>query len=92
MKKLSNLFKGIRVGLEKFIGIFHPFNERSSKIRWNFDLLYVFFIEKRKKLDNASNYNIINETRGNEVNLGKYIFIGIKVFMISILKSYKNLR
>jgi hypothetical protein len=92
MKTLSNLYKGIREVLEKFIGIFHPLNKRSSKIRWNFDLIHIFFIEKRKKLDKASNYNIINKTRGNEANLGEYIFIGIEVFMISILKSYKNLR
>jgi hypothetical protein len=67
-------------------------NERYSKIRWNFDLKFVFFIEKSRKLDNASNYNIINKTRGNEAMLGEHILIGIEVFTISFLKSYKNLR
>jgi hypothetical protein len=69
-----------------------PLSERCSKIRWNFDLKFVFFKEKSRKLDNKSNYNIINKARGNEAKLGENIFIGIEVFTISILKSYKNLK
>jgi hypothetical protein len=53
-----------------------PLNEIYSKTRWNFDLNFVFFKEKSRKLDNTSNYNIINKTRGKEANLGKNIFIG----------------
>jgi hypothetical protein len=40
-----------------------------------------------RKLDNTSNYNIINKKRENETNLVEDIFIGIEVFMISILKK-----
>jgi hypothetical protein len=51
-----------------------------------------FFKEKSRKLDNISNYNIINKIRGNEAYLRENILIGIEVFTISFLKSYKNLR
>jgi hypothetical protein len=40
-----------------------------------------------RKLDNTSNYNIINKKRENETNLEEDIFIGIEVFMIRILKK-----
>jgi hypothetical protein len=43
-------------------------------------------------MDYISNYNIIIKTRGNEANLGENILIGIEVFNISFLKSYKNMR
>jgi hypothetical protein len=62
-----------------------PLNERHSKIRWNYNLIFVFFKEKSRNLDNTFNYNIINKTRENEANLREYIFIGIEVFTISIL-------